>query len=414
MSPLNSFLNNKSKDTTKTFWTNGGWDRRKLKQKVSRGLCDHICSFPTSPSGIKPSWTLSSNGNFDFKTTWEFVRKKKPPVFMVKILHKWIPTPDGLLRRGIIATNTCYCCNGVENLSHLFINGPVAREVWGVFHNHSGIKFLISSNFKLIIANWFGKAKGKIHIFHILPILILWFIWCCRNEKRVDNVPFTAKRVCDRKWKYIATFNLKGKNKRIFWKGADRITSFLGIIPAPNPLYSMMAVRWCKPDVDWWKLNTDGASRGNPGAAAASGVIRDHFGQPIFMFSEYIGLQINNYAEIYAIWRGLEFCMEKSYNKIWIEVDSKIAIDLIERSTTSHWTLQGLILKIRGFKAKMEIKLSHIFREGNAVADYLANHGCEHGGFDNHDISNLKGKICGLIRLDKMSYPYIRIRTKFV
>ncbi|KAL6570155.1 hypothetical protein OROMI_014669 [Orobanche minor] len=164
-------------------------------------------------------------------------------VFMVKILHNWIPTPDGLLRRGIIATNTCYCCNGVESLAHLFINGPVAKEVWGVFCNLSGVKVLISSNFNLVIANWFGKAKGKIHIFHIIPILILWFIWCCRNDKRVDNVPFTAKRVCDRIWKYIANFNLKGKIKRVFWKGADRIAAVLGIKPTPSPLYSMMAVR---------------------------------------------------------------------------------------------------------------------------------------------------------------------------
>ncbi|KAL6570154.1 hypothetical protein OROMI_014668 [Orobanche minor] len=132
------------------------------------------------------------------------------------------------------------------------------------------------------------------------------------------------------------------------------------------------------------------------------------------MFSEFLGVQTSNYAEIYAIWRGLEFCIEKNYTKIWVEVDSKIALNLIEHSTTSHWRLQGLILKIRGFKGKIEIIFTHIFREGNAVADLLANQGCERRGFYSHDIHNLKWKICGLIKLDKMSYHYIRTQKYYV
>ncbi|KAL6558454.1 hypothetical protein OROMI_018804 [Orobanche minor] len=89
--------------------------------------------------------------------------------------------------------------------------------------------------------------------------------------------------------------------------------------------------------------------------------------------------------------------MEKSYNKIWVEVDSKIDIDLIERSTTSHWSVQGLILKIRGFKTTMEIKLSHIFREGNVVADFLANYGCEMVVFIIMIFPTSKGKLVVLL-----------------
>ncbi|KAL6582736.1 hypothetical protein OROMI_004814 [Orobanche minor] len=99
MSPLNDFSNNKSKDTIQNYWIYGKWDRRKISGKLSSGLCDHICSFPTSPSGILPS-----------------------------LVNKWIPTPDGLLRRGIYATNFCYCCKDAENIPHLFIHGPVANQ----------------------------------------------------------------------------------------------------------------------------------------------------------------------------------------------------------------------------------------------------------------------------------------------
>ncbi|KAL6558471.1 hypothetical protein OROMI_018821 [Orobanche minor] len=422
---LTNYHANKSKDTISCFWKNGKWDRRKISDKLPSGLCDHICSFPTSPNGIQPVWTLSSNGLFNFKSSWEFSRKKKPPdnilrfcwnplmtptisVFMVRVFNNWLPTPEGLARRGIMATNACYCCDGVESLPHLFLNGPVAKEVWKVFHKLSGIKFLESSNFKLIIANWFGKTKGKIHIFHIIPILILWFIWCCRNDKRVDNVPFTTKRVCERIWKYISTLTFKGISKRMFWKGADSIAAFLGINMASKPTYIIGAVRWYKPVVGCFKINTDGASKGNPGIAAAGGVIRNHLGHPIFMFSEFLGDRSNNFAEIYAIWRGLEFCHEIFFFKVWVEVDSKIALQLIEHSISCHWEIQGLIFKIRGFMEKMDIHFPHIFREGNAVADFLANQGCERRDFYIHDTTQLKGRILGLIKLDKISYPYIR------
>ncbi|KAL6570172.1 hypothetical protein OROMI_014686 [Orobanche minor] len=175
---LTNYHANNSKDTISCFCKNGKWDRRKISDKLPSGLCDHICSFPTSPNGIQPVWTLSANGIFNFKTSWEFSRKKKPPdnilrfcwnplitptisVFMVRVLNNWIPTPDGLSRRGIISNNACYCCDGVESLPHLFINGPVAKEVWKVFHNLSGINVLI--RLTLNLSSPIGLVKQRIN-----------------------------------------------------------------------------------------------------------------------------------------------------------------------------------------------------------------------------------------------------------
>ncbi|KAL6565077.1 hypothetical protein OROMI_016527 [Orobanche minor] len=432
MSPLNDFFNNKSRDTIQNYWIYGKWDRRKIRGKLSSGLCDHICSFPTSTKGILPSWTLSPNGAFDFKSTWQFVRKKKPlnnilrfcwnpiitptiSVFMVRLVNKWIPTPDGLLRRGIYATNFCYCCNDDENIPHLFIHGPVANKVWTYFHNLAGIRCLNTSNINLILANWFGKAKGKIHIFHIIPILIVWFLWCCRNDRRVDNVPFTANRVCERIWNYINTFNHKVIFKyKKFWMGAALIADRVGVIAAPKTFFKCCSVRWSRPQSGWWKLNTDGAARGNPGDAAAGGIIRDHMGKPLIMFSEFLGVRSNNFAELYAIWRGLEFCIDNHFDKVCVEVDSKIALSLIEHATTTHWQLQSIISKIRDFRGSIEIRFSHIFREGNAVADWLANLGCDRKDFFLQDVFSISGKLLGLIKLDKMSYPYIRCKKIYI
>ncbi|KAL6565547.1 hypothetical protein OROHE_004602 [Orobanche hederae] len=333
--PLSNYYPSNSKEKIEFYWTNGEWDRRKIIRKLSSGICDHICSYPCEPLSTKPLWALSSNGEFSFKSAWEMVRKKRPSnkilslcwnpfitptisLFMVRMFFKWIPTPDGLLRRGIIANNLCYCCNGDENMPHLFIHGPVAKEV---------------------------------------------------NDKRVDKVPFNSKRVCDRIWSFIHSIKGNLKSYRHFWKGADTIAGLVGIQPGPRPIYKILPVRWLKPVVGWWKLNSDGAARGNPGVAAAGGVIRDHHGTPCLMFSEFLGERSNNFAELYAIWRGLEFCLNHDFGKVWVETDSTFALHVIINKKTSNWHLQGLLTKIWTLMNKLEVRFSHIFREGNVVAD---------------------------------------------
>ncbi|KAL6558441.1 hypothetical protein OROMI_018791 [Orobanche minor] len=253
------------------------------------------------------------------------------------LMSKWIPTPDGLLRRGIIANNLCYCCNGDESMPHLFIHGPVAKEVWTYFHKLAGINILE------------------------------------RNDKRADKVPFTPKRVCDRIWSFIHSIKNNFKRTRLFWKGADTIAGMVGIQPAPGAIYKIFPVRWVKPVEGWWKLNSDGASKGNPGISGAGGVIRDHLGSPCLMFSEFLGERSNNYAELYAIWRGLEFCLQRNFIKVWVECDSTLALRMINNRGKSNWHLHGLLIKIWTIIDKMEVRFSHIYREGNVIADWLAN-----------------------------------------
>ena len=52
---------------------------------------------------------------------------------------------------------------------------------------------------------------------------------------------------------------------------------------------AVIAVRLEKPLLNWYKLNTDGASCGNPERARGGGVIRDSVGNWIRGFARYIG-----------------------------------------------------------------------------------------------------------------------------
>ena len=62
-----------------------------------------------------------------------------------------------------------------------------------------------------------------------------------------------------------------------------------------------ISVRWMKPPMDWLKLNTNGASLGNPGKAGGGGVIRDSSGKWVKGFSRSIGVATSVMAKCWAI-----------------------------------------------------------------------------------------------------------------
>lgn len=51
-------------------------------------------------------------------------------------------------------------------------------------------------------------------------------------------------------------------------------------------------IAWRPPEGEWGKLNTDGASRGNPGLAAADGVLRYYTGRWCGGFAFNIGVRL--------------------------------------------------------------------------------------------------------------------------
>jgi len=60
-------------------------------------------------------------------------------------------------------------------------------------------------------------------------------------------------------------------------------------------------VCWIKLPPGWYKLNTDGASLGNPSKASGGGLIRDHQGKWIKGFIRRIGLATSITAELWAL-----------------------------------------------------------------------------------------------------------------
>ena len=123
-------------------------------------------------------------------------------------------------------------------------------------------------------------------------------------------------------------------------------------------------------------MNTDGATKGNPGLAGGGGVVRDSRGRWINGFSRNIGYATSMTAELWALRDGLNMAVSLNYQPLIVELDSSDVIAMLTSHTSFHHC-NVLLNDCRWLLSRLQIiEVRHVFREGNQVADSLANLGC--------------------------------------
>lgn len=90
-------------------------------------------------------------------------------------------------------------------------------------------------------------------------------------------------------------------------------------------------------------------------------------------FCHFLGEATTTLAELMAVLKGLELCCASYLDFIWFEVDSQIVSQLLNRKPPLFWAFQDIVFKIHQLLNTRTIKISHIVRVGNMVADCLAN-----------------------------------------
>ncbi|CAI0378945.1 unnamed protein product [Linum tenue] len=67
---------------------------------------------------------------------------------------------------------------------------------------------------------------------------------------------------------------------------------------------------------------------------------------------------------------------EKGYRKVLLQLDSTTAINILSSHDHTEHRYRNLVLQFQGLiQRNWEVRISHIYREGNKVADFLANTG---------------------------------------
>ncbi|KAK0605269.1 hypothetical protein LWI29_024814 [Acer saccharum] len=125
------------------------------------------------------------------------------------------------------------------------------------------------------------------------------------------------------------------------------------------------------------KVNVDGCSKGNPGPAGCGGVFRVDNGRYIGAFAANLGFKDSVFAELMGIIMAVELAHSRRWRNLWIESDSTMALKLLTTDSL-HKVPAELVdrwLKCKSLVQEMDISCSHVYREGNVVADILANMG---------------------------------------
>ncbi|MCK5577024.1 MAG: ribonuclease HI family protein [Dehalococcoidales bacterium] len=122
-------------------------------------------------------------------------------------------------------------------------------------------------------------------------------------------------------------------------------------------------------------INTDGVSRGNPGAAAIGAIIRDGKGRVLDTLSWRIGHATNNQAEYRAIIAALEKALALGVIRVELRSDSELVVRQIKGLyRVKEAELRPLYERVKELEKQLEaFTIKHVPRQQNREADKLAN-----------------------------------------
>ncbi|KAH0669287.1 hypothetical protein KY285_023446 [Solanum tuberosum] len=133
--------------------------------------------------------------------------------------------------------------------------------------------------------------------------------------------------------------------------------------------FQTQVVRWLMPHVGWWKCNTDGASRGNPGPSAAAFCISNSAGDLVGAKGVKIQDSTSIVAEAIVVREGLQYYWEHGLIQVLLESDSYALVKMLNGEWDVPWSVTLVVDFINRLRELMTVRVRHSLREGNTLAD---------------------------------------------
>lgn len=187
-------------------------------------------------------------------------------------------------------------------------------------------------------------------------LITCWQIWKSRNEEIFSDTRWQDWRVLS----HIRS--LLDSTLKAFGFGSVGKTS--------------RVVSWHPLSSETVKLNTEGSSLGNPGNSGYGGLIRNSCGEWLLGLSGRCGFTSNLNAELHAISHGLDIAWDKGIKDVICELDSQLALSLVEKGVVQSHPYAPIVDYIRSFKNyNWRLSFVHTLQEGNNNMDWLAKFG---------------------------------------
>eukprot|EP00253_Pinus_taeda_P011184 PITA_11184 len=293
---------------------------------------------------------------------WKILRKAKaiPKVkfFMWILLKGKTLTAENLKRRGIAAPSRCRNCQDAEeSMQHLFISCPFAVSCWSSINPSAFPIWNTQQSIGKALINWKRnypwqsmKHNPAKRVWDALPFALLWRIWIARNNMIFREKETSSRHLC-MKAKILAIETIASKQE-----------DFSSWLRSSNS----------------HSLFFDGASKSNPGAVGAGGIIFSPSGDPLVSFKWKLGTLSNNRAEALALYQGILQLQAQEIKKSLIFGDSAIIITLMNsRRKASNIFMQQTISRCKDLIShNQEFHFYHILRSINREADKRASQAC--------------------------------------
>nr|XP_009781571.1 PREDICTED: uncharacterized protein LOC104230453 [Nicotiana sylvestris] len=389
---------------------NGMWNADKMFESLPEDLAHHIVQNirpPTESSQLDtPFWMLETRGHFTVKSAWDYLRRRANPRLAYKMI--WVkglpfkisfflckaklPFDDFLRKLGYSMPSECWCCVDPkeESLLHLFFTSNAGRSVWTYFLRRAGIALDGLSLHQAITKCWTAPVVPRLKpVLQALPACIVWELWKRKNSLKYGEAVSVSRVIYQVSSTMQALVQLKKPGLHVPHKWLDLLT----MMEQYTPRLKYDKVLWEFPSRGWIKVNTDGACD----------LIYEE-GREIFEGT-------NNESEAVAIVEALKMCKNLNYFQIWLQTDSMLLKNIIEESWKPPWYITEHVEEILRLKEQSIIKVTHIFREGNTLADHLANYALDEGNTECHGFWDMDSKGRMIINEDKMQCPYIRVKV---
>ncbi|XP_043696652.1 uncharacterized protein LOC122647297 [Telopea speciosissima] len=107
--------------------------------------------------------------------------------------------------------------------------------------------------------------------------------------------------------------------------------------------------------------------------ASYGGIIRDDAGVAIMAYAGKGDINSVLGMELFAILKGVTFCIQRNLLRVSIRSDSKLAVDILNGAVDCPWSMQILMDRIATLLQQLQRKeIKHVWRELNQLADFIA------------------------------------------
>ncbi|CAJ2652437.1 unnamed protein product [Trifolium pratense] len=382
--------------TVSDYILNGQWNIPPQLSQAFDNLTSilHQVIIPMDQSQDKLLWKHTDSGDLEIKEAYQFKMQQYQDLHWAKIIwspdippsksllvwrlmHDKVPTDENLMLRGCSFPSMCNLCNNhVESSFHIFFECEFAIKLWSWLARCLNLVLQFTSMediWKLCDLNWSPQCKVTLTA---AIINLLNTIWLVRNQARYNNAVISWKSAISM---IIVDTSLTGNNTSKLSSNAIKDFIFLKMfrITIHHPKVPVIKeIYWQPPLLNWIKCNIDGASCGNLGNASCGGIFRNHEADFIYGFAEPLGVASSVFAELCGAMRAIEIAYQKNWRSLWLESDSTIVVSTFNNpSKPVSWALRNRWKNVLFMISQMNCIVTHIFREGNQVADLMANHG---------------------------------------